>query len=486
MTAVRSLVVRWTVLIAAVVLAFLPTWRRLAVEASGGAVSGYLFVVPLLAVVAGQGIARRRAGELPIHDRQTDVIVGGLGALAAVAVQALWLPRYADQYALLHIDVAAAGIFAISAAILLFGLRPVGRFWPLVVLVIALSPVLYRTVAVTLGGSRFAYGLVLVLVAGAAGGIAVGRTAARGVAGFLVTVAVGVALLRAVLAVSPTIHILWLQLIPTVGASAVAGTAFYLHARRGTTKRVLTRPVQNPSATSTRSSVLTVAVVAAVLVTLPLPNTPVPPSVAGPPGPPAATLAVPVGWRQIQDETFPWVRSFFGQGATLTRQEWQAAAVNPAWDGKGRPRTVMVDTLGTTNGASLGVYPERTLYRLSSTRTSPSLRIDLGRDITGSLYTSVDDALLLTWTKLVFEWVRGPVFQRVTVVSVDNHDPDAQFPIPEPSMASNLSALAAVFLRGNTVVGDDRPDYADADLLTTVGRDLVAAQWPPAPMGGDR
>ncbi|MFC7959283.1 hypothetical protein [Rhodococcoides kroppenstedtii] len=476
--AVRTLVGRWTLLVVAVVAAFLPTWSRLVTEARGGAVSGYLFVVPLLAVVAGQGIARRRSGELPIHDRQTDVIVGGLVILAALAVQGLWLPRYADQYALLHIDVAAAGIFAVGAAILLFGLRPVGRFWPLMVSLVALSPVLYRTIAVSLGGSRFAYGFVLVLVAGLAGGIAVGRTGRRGLAGFAVTVSVGAAVLWGVLAVDPSIHIVWLQAIPTVGAAAVTGTVFYLRARRGRSKRVLSRPVQPPSAKSVRSAAVLVVVTAGVLFGLPLPAVVGPPTTSGPPGR-AASLAVPVGWREIESRSYPWVRSFFGPGATLVRQEWQAAVVEPAWDDKGRARTVVVDTLGTTNGASLGVYPERTLYRLASTRTSPSLPVDLGHGVTGSLYTSVDDGLLLTWTKLVFAWARDGTYQRVTVIAVDDHEPTARFPEPEPSMASNMSALVAVFLRGNTVVGDDRPDYDDRDLLESVGRSLVAAQWPP-------
>ncbi|MBM7416232.1 MULTISPECIES: hypothetical protein [Nocardiaceae] len=475
---VRTLALRWAVLVVCVAFAFAPTWIRLAEEADSGAVTAYVFVFPVLAVVAGQGTARRREGELPIHDRQTDLIVGGIGALLALAVQALWLPRYSDQYALLHIDLAAVVLFTLSGAIMLFGLRPVGQFWPILLLAFAMSPMLYRLLAVSMGGSRFAYGMVLVLVAGVAGAIAVGRTRGRAALGFLVTVAVGAAVLQLLLVLDPTIDIVLLQLIPTVGASAATGTLFYLLARRGRSKRPLGRPVGAPSVKSARSAVITLVVVAVALVTRPLPAPPPPVDTVGPPGVVAAALAAPTGWRLLDDETYPWVRSYFGQRSSLVRQELQAAVANPEWDVRGRPRTVVVDTLTTTNAASLAVYPERTLYRLASTRSSPELPVELGHGVTASLHTSVDDTLLLTWTKLVFDWVRDGVFQRITIISVDNHEPGAEFPEPTPSMASNLSSVFAVFLRGNTVVGDDDPDFDDRGLLASVGASLVDAQFP--------
>lgn len=471
------MIVRWSILLACVTLAFFPTWTRLLDEAQAGAVTSYIFILPVFAVVAGVGIQRRRANELPIHDRQTDIIVGGIGALVSLAVQALWLPRYSDQYALLHIDVAAAVIFTLSGAVLLFGLRPVGRFWPLLVLTLSLSPVVYRMTAVALGGSRFAYGIVLVLLAGAAVGIAVGRTGRRAVLGFLMAVAVGAAVLKVVLVLRPTIHIAALQLIPTVSAAVATGALFLVLARRDPTLSARERPSSAPPTKSVRSAVGTVVVVAVVLFLLPLPDEPRPIETAGPPGLETA-LAVPTGWRQIDDESYSWVRSYFGSRSSLVRQEWQAATANPDWDSRNRPRTVVVDTLTTTNAASLAIYPERTLYRLVNTRTSTSLPVTLGRGVTASLYTSVNDALLLTWTKLVFDWVRDGAFQRVTIISVDNHEPDADFPVPTPSMASNMSSVLSVFLRGNTIVADDDPDFDDRDMLASVGSALVSAQFP--------
>ncbi|RMB77829.1 hypothetical protein AYK61_16550 [Rhodococcus sp. SBT000017] len=471
------LVVRWVVLLACVVLAFLPTWVRLAQEASDGAITAYIFVLPLLAVVAAQGVARRRADELPIHDRQTDNIVGGIGLLVSIAIKALWLPRYADQYELAHLDVLAALAFFFGGAILMFGLRPVGRFWSVWLLLLALSPLGYRLVAIGLGGSRLAYAAVMVLLAGIAGAIAVGRTRRRGWLGFVCTTLSGFAVAALMLALWPQIDIVWLQLVPTVGAAAVTGVAFYLAARRGRFDERQPRRLAVPTAKWSPSSIVVAIVAAAVLALVPLPDrTPVA-APLGPPGPVSTPLAPPVGFGRIDLQQFDWVRAFFGTSATLTRQTMRADEGNSAWDMRSRPRTVVVDVLSTTNRASLAVYPESTLYRLTNTRTSQPLTIDLGRGVTGALYTSVSDALLLTWTKLVFHWQRGDVFQRVTVISVDNHDLDAAFPQPMPSMASNLGTAIGTFLRGNAISIDDDPEYKDRELLTTFGTGLVRQQW---------
>lgn len=474
---VGVIVVAWIVLLGSVVVAFFPTFVRLADEAADGAITTYIFVLPFLAAVAAQGIARRRSGELPIHDRQTDVIVGGLALLVAVAIKALWLPRYSDQYQLAHLDVLAALVFFLGGAVLMFGLRPVGRFWAVWLLLIALSPLLYRMAAITIGGSRFAYGAVLVLLAGFAGAIAVGRTRARGLAGFLCTTAVGFVILGAMLISVPGAHIAWVQLIPTVGAAVIVGTGFYLVARRGTPIRPLSRRIAPVTAKRSISSLVTVVVTAAVLLAVPIPDAQTVDAVPGPPGTAADPLVVPAGWAQTDRETFDWVKSYFGRTSTLTRQVLRADEGNVQWDILSRPRTVVVDVLSTANHASLEVYPESTVYPLSDTRTSRALPLTLGHGVVGSVYTSVSDALLLTWTKLVFTWERGDVTQRITVIGVDNHEPGATFPEPTPSMASNLGTSLATFLRGNTIATDNAPEYKDLDLLSAFGTALVDAQW---------
>ncbi|MGA9871722.1 MAG: hypothetical protein WBQ44_11350 [Rhodococcus sp. (in: high G+C Gram-positive bacteria)] len=471
---VAVVVFYWTVLFAAVIVAFFPTGQRLVQEARDGAITTYIFVLPFLAAVAAQGIARRRSGELPIHDRQTDIIVGGLALLGSLAIKGLWLPRYVGQYELAHLDVLAGLVFFLGGAILLFGLRPVGRFWSVWLLLLALSPLVYRMAAITVGGSRFAYGAVLILLAGVAGAIAVGRTRRRAVFGFCWTVVVGFAMLALMLAVSPGAHIAWLQLVPTVGAAILVGSGFFLVARHGKPMRPMDRRIAPVTAKNSLSSLVTVIVAAVLLLLIPIPS---PKAVPSTPGPPLAPVVAPRGWTQTDELEFDWVKSFFGRTSTLSRHIMRADEGNPAWDVQSRPRTVVVDVLSTVNRASLAVYPESTLYKLGNTRTSGALDVDLGRGVTGQIYTSVSDALLLTWTKLVFTWVRGETTQRITVVSVDNHEEDAVFPQPEPSMASNVSSSIATFLRGNTIAVDDDPEYKDLELLSAFGTSLVRAQW---------
>ncbi|GGG28413.1 hypothetical protein GCM10007304_47850 [Rhodococcoides trifolii] len=475
---VRPLVFRWVLLGLCVIAAFFPTWRRLAKEASDGAITAYIFILPFLAAIAAQGIARRRGAELPIHDRQTDNICGGIGLLAAIAIQGLWLPRYADQYALAHLDVLAGVVFTMSGAVLLFGLRPVGRFWSVWLLLLMLSPLGYRMIAIALGGSRFDYGSVMVLLAGVAGGIAVGRTKRRAIRGSVTTVAVGLAILWAMLELWPTLHIAILQFVSAIGSASATGLLYFLHARRGRSKKYLAAPVTKMSAKRSVSAKVSVVLAAIVLFALPLPASDTSTTSPGPPGPVDGPLSTPDGWTRTSIESYPWVTSFFGRSSTLVRQSLVAEQGNPDWDEQSRPRTVMVDVLSTTNKASLVVYPESTLYRLADTRTSNALSVRLGHDVVGSLYTSVDDTLLLTWTKLVFQWERSGVVQRVTVISVDNHDEGALFPVPAPSMASNLSSSIGTFLRGNKIATNDDPDFKDRTLLTALATDLVDEQWP--------
>ena len=66
--------------------------------------------------------------------------------------------------------------------------------------------------------------------------------------------------------------------------------------------------------------------------------------------------------------------------------------------------------------------------------------------------------------------------QRVSLISVDNHEPDAYFPEPKPSMASNGSHTLAVLLRGEPSTEDTESEYKDLDMLEALARLLVEAQ----------
>ena len=113
---IPRLAVRWLMIALATIFAFWPTWTKLWQSTASGTAIGYVFALPLLCLVAAVGTDLRRGPELPIHDRETDKIVGCIGLFVALGLQALLLPRFAETYELMHIDVIAAWVFVWSAA----------------------------------------------------------------------------------------------------------------------------------------------------------------------------------------------------------------------------------------------------------------------------------------------------------------------------------------------------------------------------------
>lgn len=89
----------------------------------------------------------------------------------------------------------------------------------------------------------------------------------------------------------------------------------------------------------------------------------------------------------------------------------------------------------------------------------------------------VDDRLLVTWNSMQFAWGDNTLAQRVTIFAVDNHDPNAPFPAPSVSLASNFRTLITLLFRGNAVLDDRTPVFKDEDMLRTFSRALVAAQF---------
>ncbi|MHC3369702.1 archaeosortase/exosortase family protein [Rhodococcus aetherivorans] len=232
---------RWTVIVAATVLGYWSTWEQLLTEISRGTGGGYVLLVPPFAVLAAEGVTRRRRGELPIHDRQTDRIVGGAVLLIALAVKWLLLPRYGPNYQMMHLDVLSAWTFVIGACVLLFGLRVASRYWPVWLLLLGTSPLFYRAVLVQLGGTKFAAGFLMVLLGAIAIAVAVGRTRRRALIGFSATMLLGLALLFAVTTRYPDARVAVAQIVPSGTAALVVGGAFYLYRYRGLAPRTLPR-----------------------------------------------------------------------------------------------------------------------------------------------------------------------------------------------------------------------------------------------------
>lgn len=470
---------RWAFIGILTLIAFWPSLVSLAGATREGALAGYIWMVPVAAILAAQGVARRPRNELPIHDRQIDIIVGTMGLVFALLVHGVLLQRYALYFHLLRLDFLAMWVFVLSSAIVLFGLRPVSRFasvWLLSLMVFALP---YHILVVLLGGNKIAAGAATLIIAGAATGIAVGRTSRRGWIGGLAAWAVGLPILAVMGIFFPSAPLWVYTQLPSLTATALVGLAMFLYARRGTTKHPLNRNVEPLAAKQVFAGLPLVLVIAILLALVKLPFIPAPAAarfdglqLSGPLNPPA-------GWHITETVNYPWVKRIHGPIAHLTRQHMIADVGNPQWDKLSRPRTVMVDTVITDRPFSFNVFPAKVLYDVTATRLSKPQRVDLGWGVTAELVSVVDDRLLVTWNMLQWTWRNAARAQRVLLITVDNHEDDAPFPTPTVAFMPTMNTLITVLFRGNSAVDDRNPTFKDLELLTTFGRSVVAAQIQP-------
>lgn len=472
--------IRWLLIIALTAIAFGDTFVSLANTTREGGIGGYVWTVPLVAALVSIGVARRNRTELPIHDRQTDIIVGGMGFGVAILIQAELLERYTLYFHLLRLDVIAAWLFVLSCCIVLFGLRPVIRFtWVWAMATMAFSLPYYLTV-VLLGGGAFAAGAATLLIAAVGTGTAVGRTFKRGLYGSLGSWVVGFAVLITISTVLPDAPVLVYQQVPAVAAISVVGLFMFFQARRGAPKRILDRKVEPLASKQVWAGLPLVFVVTIVLALCSLPTQTSTAPISRP-SPDRLTfgrpLDAPIGWTVTEQREYPQVHRLYGDGAVLIRQYMLAASGNPDWDKLSRPRTIVVDSIVSRRPFSFGVYPSRVLYGLTDARISPQRQIDLDMGVQGRMTSVVDDRLLVTWNSVQFAWGDDKLAQRVTIFAVDNHDPNAPFPAPSVSLASNFRTLITLLFRGNAVLDDRTPVFKDEDMLRTFSRALVAAQF---------
>lgn len=470
---------RWLVIVVLTLIAFWPSLVSLYDTTRGSGLNGYVWMVPLAGILAAQGVARRPRTELPIHDRQTDVIVAVMGLVFALLLCGVLMRRYGMWFHLLRFDLLGMWVFVISAAILMFGLRPVGRFlgvWTLMLMVFTLP---YHVMVIVLGGSRLAAGAATLIIAGAATAIAVGRTTRRAWVGAAASWATGLAILLVMHFFFNSEPIFVYQILPSLTAIVLVATTMYLVARRGGSKRPLDRKVEPLAAKAVLSMLPLLVVVTAVLTLVKLPAQGSPPvpqfdalQITGP-------LTAPAGWEPTATEEYPWVKRLHGKAAMLTRQRMVADVGNPRWDKLSRPRTVVVDNVYTNRPFSFFVYPAKVLYDVTATRLSQVRRVELGYGVTGELMSGVDDKLLVTWNMLQWTWRNADRAQRVLIFTVDNHEDDAPFPRPSGALLPTLNTLVTVLFRGNSAVDDTNPEFKDAELLTVFGRGLVAAQLQP-------
>ena len=471
---------RWLLIIVLTAVAFGDSFVSLANTTREGGVGGYVWTVPVVATLVAIGVARRNRTELPIHDRQTDIIVGGMGLGMAVLIMAALLERYALYFHLLRLDLLAAWLFVASCCVVLFGLRPVIRFawvWGMFSLAFSLP---YYFAVILLGGGKFAAGSAALLIAAIGTGTATGRTFRRGLVGSLGAWAVGFAVLIAISELIPDAPMVVYQQVPAVTAISVVGVVMYFQSRRGAPKRLLDRKVE-PLASKQVWAGVPLVVVAAVALSLCSLPTQTSTATVSRPSPDRLVqgrpLDAPIGWTVTEQREYPQVHRLYGDGAVLVRQYMLADTGNARWDKLSRPRTIVVDSIVTRRPFSLGTYPARVVYGLTSARISPPRQVDLDMGVQGRLTSVVDDSLLVTWNSVQFAWGDDQLAQRVTVFAVDNHDPDAPFPTPSTSVGSNIRTLITLLFRGNAVLDERAPVFKDEELLRTFSRSLVAAQF---------
>ncbi len=476
---VYRLILRWVYVAVLTVIAFHASLLSVFELALRGALGGYVVLVPVAAVLAAIGVARRNRTELPIHDRQTDVIVGSMGLVLALLLHAVLLQRYAQYFNLMRLDLVALWMFVISASVALFGLRPIMRFAWVWALLFMVFPLPYYLMVILLGGSRIAAGIGTMTIAGMAIGVAVGRHFARGFYGSLGGWAVGLAILAGLAVLAPNAPLSVYQFVPPLVSICLVGTALFLFSRRGAPKRVLDRKIEPLAANQVWSAVPVVLVIAILLSLVRLPV-----SIFAPPLRVDAmrfdsALAAPAGWHIQDTRAYPWVSRMYGADANLVRQRVVADIGDARFDKFGRPRNLVVDALTTYRPFSLNVYPTRMLYRIEGIRTSYVKPVDLAYGVKADLYSVIDDKLLVTWDVIQWTWTNGQVAQRVVIVAVDNHDDNAPFPQPTGGVGPTLNSMFTVLFRGNSVELSADAEFKDDVLLIEFAHALVRAQLEP-------
>ena len=474
------LVARWALIAVLTVVAFRASLRNLVETTLEGGLIGYVWMVPIAAALAAVGVNFRRRTELPIHDRQTDIIVGVIGLGLALMVQGVLLKRYSEFFHLMRLDLLALWLFMVSSALVLFGVRPVARFGWVWVLLSLISALPYQVVVIALGGGNFAAGVGTLLIAAAATAIALGRTRKRAVVGALVAFVFGFAILYVIDKLWPHAPVIVYQMIPSLASIVVVGIAAFLYARRGQPKKLLDRKIEPLAAKQIWTAVPLVVAVAVALAFMPLPyqrsatviSRSAPYDLA-----PGMRLVPPPGWSITGEQQYTGVKRYYGDQAVLIRQRMTADIGDPRFDKLSARRNLMVDSIVSELPFSFDAYPGQVLYDTTGTRLSRPQPVDLGHGVKGELFSAIDDRLLVSWDVLRFAWGDHNEDQVVDIFAVDNHLPDAPFPDPQRGLVSTLRNLFTVLFRGNSVLVQRRPAYKDAELLTEFGRALVAAQF---------
>ncbi|MCS5478357.1 hypothetical protein NYP18_01675 [Corynebacterium sp. YIM 101645] len=453
-----------------VVVAFLDSFRAIVTDAAQG-VGHYSLLVLFMAAVLLVGFDRRRARALDIHDREVDYIIGGMAVILAVTVKVQLLPRFAEWDALLRLDMFAILVFSFGVSSLMLGMRSTLHFGPGWILLFLYNAPVHLLVSVTSGGGWWGPTMANIIGMSLAVTVAAHRNIPRPVRAGLLTLAIAVILAVCVWYLADASRIT--KQIPGVVATATVA----LIVSGGKPQRWSIRR-REPTVKNIRPAFAAVLAATVLMVLYPVhaDSTTQTTVQRGPSTSFTLEDSTLPGWQVTKYTDYGWAGRFFGAESSLTRHKLTAESHNPEWDVDGLVRTVAVDTLRATEGYQARTFGDETLYSTLTGRRSEPVTVALGHGISGRAYTVLDESDFLTYTKLVFEWQpEGDIAEKITVIAVDDHRPEARFPQLAPSVTRMLAQVATILLRGNAVTVDNDTEYKDLDLVTQVGRDIVSA-----------
>lgn len=477
--AMATMVVRWALIVGVTGIAFHSTLAAVAREMATGNLMVYQPIAILGAIMVAMGVLARDHAQLPIHDRQSDGIVGTILLALAWVVQYKLVARFSDVYLTLHLDLLALWMFLLGTCVLLFGTRPTLRHRGSWLILLATFPFPVRLLILLLGGTAVSASVVVIGIAVASAALAAGPNVSRVLIGAITAILAGGTALGLIVVLAPGVPTPLVIAGPAVAAGLTSGVALYIDdvRRFGVTNnlvRMPTRPVVAPGSWRVVATVV-VAAAAIAVVTVPSGN-------IRPPRPVVAGLetsgapVVPDLWDQTDLTRYDFAGRLYGKGGSLTRQRLVARSVDPSWDTEGRRRIIVADTITTRRPLLLSVYPVYMIYDLSGVRLSANVPVSLGNGVTGLLGTLVDDKRYLTYTRLTWRWSDGPVAQSIQLLAVDDHRDGAPFPTPRLTPFSTAGDFLAILLRGDTIVRDERPEFKDREMLTTAARSMVEQQ----------
>jgi len=477
-----SLTLRWLVLVVASLVAFRSSIASILNSVSQDLELSYVPVVVIYAIFAAAATVRAGRPRIEIHDRETDVIVGGITLVLAVVATSLLAPTLSTGYRMWRVDLLMMWIFIGSAGVLLFGLRRVFQYrWAWATLGL-IWPLPSRLVRYVLGDGSLRWGAgvqLLVIILLLIGGRRPGERR------WFVAPVLGAAAGAPFILLNSD-RVSFLVVVPALVAMTVGGSMWVWGCRDQ-------RPygIAAPAVAAPRFGALMIMVVAgiATVVIPPLPPLQEPAALpaTGPHRQPGSLI--PAGWRQIDRQDFPDQSTYFGVNASWVRYKVQALGPRTgpeAVDTEGRHREMVIDVLTTEKPHSFDLFPIGTTYPISRLELSPATRVDLGDGVTGQLYAAVDPQKLLAWSMLTFTISLpadravthpdpdGPAVlaQRITLLLVDDHRPGAEFPKPEHALLDSFRAVLTSVLRGQAQV--QVPQIKNADLLETAGRQELA------------